>query len=297
MILVVFYQNQAVFDSDPILYLNPNDLEISDSSTYSYSSSLDISLGDVVDLQTQRRHELKIQGNGRPPRVVRSRSPESSYIDFLISGRRRQRFSDRSEIRMVGTKSDFGQIYYSGFTFMIPESSDPIENDHLANRVANDWALIWQCPQAVPSGTAVSPPLSLHIENNTLSVKTIQDYQPWSNGSPRQDVQNILRLQRNRWYTVLLRYSLGERGSYSIWINGRKINTLSTSYNSRILTDTKYLPIGYRDLSIQRQQYCSVRYGLYKNSSRGKFSVRFKNVTFSEVYHRPQDVPAISRNL
>lgn len=284
--LVMFlFQNQMASDIQ-LFVINANDLRTYSTNFFSYKPDMDEHVGPIQDVKNKQSHESKFQGNGIAPNPVIFKDPEKSYVEFEINGNQASRKNDRSEIRVKNTNSEFGKIYYSSFRFRVPRLNSPaILNDEFNK----DWALIWQCAQIDGSGGANSPPLSLHIANESLSVNTIQDYQPWGNGKPKPDLQRISRIDYDRWYTVLIRYSLGLNGSYAIWLDGQRVNSL-TKYNSNSLTDTKYLPIGYKDIDHNSKQYCTVRYGLYKNTEAGNYKVHISDFSFGNVYHRLKDL-------
>lgn len=284
--LVMFlFQNQVASDLE-LFVVNANNLRASDLNSFTYKADMDEYVGPIRDLENKENHESKFQGIGLPPKPVIFKNPQKSYVEFEIKGDRTSIKNDRSEIRVKNTVSEFGKHYYSSFRFKIPKDSLP---SILSDDVNKDWALIWQCAQIDEKNKGNSPPLSFHISNDVLAVKTIQDYQPWGNGNPKPDVQNIEHIVRDQWYTVLIRYNMGQNGSYAIWLNGKRVNTL-TRYGGQTLVDTKYLPIGYKDVLHNSKQYCTIRYGLYKNAKPGHYKIHFSDFSFGNVYHRLQDL-------
>jgi hypothetical protein len=279
--LAFLFQNFSLSTVNVFLSLNPKNLSISKTS-HKYDSKTNTSYFYARDNSSSTRtHEVKVQGEGELPYTfVYKQQNNTPVVAFEINNSLQNPISnDRSEIRLVGANSYFDQTYYSSFKFFYPEDSSQILNN---NNTKKDWALIWQCPQI---GSNTSPPLSIHIENDILSMTTITDFRVYkANDKPYYDKQPLEKLIRNKWYTVMVRYTLGLNGGYSFWIDGKKI-LLNADYNPQKLVETKYLPIGYKGIaSANGSQLCSVRYGLYKNPSLGSYKILFSDVKFGTSY-------------
>lgn len=281
-IVAMIFQNFTLATIQSYLSISPENISVAVAS-HKYDRETNTTLFHVQDSSSGRIHEAKVQGEGEVPYAFLYKQQNNiPVVAFEINNKLDKPISnDRSEMRLVGTNSYFGETYYTSFNFFYPSSSTPIINK---NGLAKDWGLIWQCAQI---GGGSSPPLSLHIENDILSMTTITDYRTYvSTGKPYYNNQPLSQIIRNKWYNVMIRYSLGPNGSYSVWIDGKKVK-LNADYNVNKLVDTKYLPIGFKDvLSPEREQLCTIRYGLYKKSAQGSFKILFRDLRFGTSYNQ-----------
>lgn len=240
------------------------------SSYTALQSHIDPDRGDVRrvsgdwkyhDQIRNKHHEVKLSGGGKVPKMFHYRRFGKTFLWFETRGNGSSK--DRSEIRIVGSDAPFDQTYYTGFKVYYPSWADKIDR--------RDWAILWQCAQAGDYSTPRSPPLSIQFKNNTLSVKSHHNYD--SRDRVINHEQRLAPFRRNRWVKVFMRYRLGQRGHYKVWINNRVVAEVRR-------------PIGYKDgiNPFTGLKSCSARFGVYKKGSRDRVALLFDDVKVGTHY-------------
>lgn len=227
----------------------------------------------LFENNSNRYHEIKLEGGGDPVWIFPYRRYDTKTFWFETNGNGSSK--DRSEVRMRGADLDYGEIYYTSFKIFYPSWATKVP--------ANDWSIIWQCPQigaSVPYyDYNTSPPLNIQLRDDKLLLRSVQNYK-MPKSTSRQYITSedyISSLPRNRWVSVLMRFKMGENGHYKVW------------YNGKVVLDRR-IPIGYKGAFNPyhpglKKENCSIRFGIYKKGrGNDRMGILFDEVKVGHTY-------------